>query len=174
MGLAASRSEIADSRSTSGFTLLEVLVSLSIVAIAITVMLQVFSMGLRVIAVSEENATAVVKAEAKMREVLDSDNLAETSWSEATPDGYRMDVSIIDTLKERTKDLQVSVLQVSLTTRWFKGNKEKTLTLRTLKTVSKVAPGTTGTGGTAPKTASPSGTTPSGTSSSATAPRMSQ
>ncbi len=144
--------------SPRGFTLLEVLVSLSIVAIAVTVVLQLFSSGLRSIAASEDNAAAVIKAEVKMREVLDNDELAETSWSEATPDGYRMDISIIDTLKERTSNLQVRLMQVALTTRWFKGNKEKILTLRTMKLVNKVAPGATGTAGAfAPKT--PGGTT---------------
>jgi type II secretion system protein I len=143
-----------------GFTLLEVLVSLSIVAIAVTVVLQLFSADLRAIAASEDYASAVVKAETKMREVLDNDDLAETSWSEATPDGYRMDVSVTDVLKEKTNNLQVRLLEVGLTTRWFKGTKEKTLTLRTMKIVNKLAPAV---GGTKPATgaASPSTTAPS-------------
>ncbi len=162
------------SRSISGFTLLEVLVSLSIVAIAITVMLQLFSLGLRSIAAAEENSAAVVKAEAKMRELLDSDELPETAWTEATPDGYRMDISVTDALKERTKNLQVRVVQVALTTRWYKGTKEKTLTLRTLKTVSRVAQsGAADASATGPKTAggtaSPGASTPGSTS-----PRMSR
>ena len=164
MRTTASRSAIRDPRSSSGFTLLEVLVSLSIVAVAVTVMLQLFSSGLRAIAVSEDNAAAVLKAEAKMREVLDYDELAETSWSEATPDGYRMDISIIDTLKERTDNLQVKLMQVALTTRWLKGNKEKTLTLRTMKLVNRIAPATGVAGAAAPKTTS--GTTTSGATSS--------
>jgi type II secretion system protein I len=153
----------SDSRNpklNSGFTLLEVLVSLSIVAIAVTVVLQLFSSGLRAIAASDDNAAAVVRAESKMREVLDKDELAETSWSEATPDGYRMDVSIIDTLKEKTEGLQVKLLQVVLTTRWFKGSKEKTLTLRTMKLIAKLAPVTGVPGTAAPKTATPGAAAP--------------
>jgi len=149
-------------RGCKGFTLLEVLVSLSIVAIAVTVVLQLFSADLRAIAASEDYASAVVKAETKMREVLDNDDLAETSWSEATPDGYRMDVSVADVLKEKTNNLQVRLLEIGLTTRWFKGTKEKTLTLRTMKIVNKLAPAF---GGTKPATgaASPSTTAPSAT-----------
>ncbi len=148
--------------SPRGFTLLEVLVSLSIVAIAVTVMLQIFSTGLRTVAAAEENSTAVLKAEAKMRELIDNDNLVETSWSEATPDGYRMDVAIIETLKERTINLQVRVMQIALTTRWFKGNKEKTLALKTLKTMAKVAPAAGTPGATTQKPGSTGASTSSG------------
>ncbi len=157
-------------RSTAAFTLLEILVSLSIVAIAVTVMLQLFSTGLRTIAASEDNALAAIKADARMREVLDSDELAETSWSESSPDGYRMDISILETLKERTNNLQVRVMQVALTTHWYKGNKEKTLTLKTLKTISKLAPGMTTTGGSTQKP--PPGSTSSPSMSGTTSPRM--
>ena len=143
--------------------MLEVLVSLSIVAIAVTVVLQLFSADLRAIAASEDYASAVVKAETKMREVLDNDDLAETSWSEATPDGYRMDVSVADVLKEKTNNLQVRLLEVGLTTRWFKGTKEKTLTLRTMKIVNKLAPATAGAG-------VAGAVTPSTAASGATAP----
>jgi len=146
-------------RGRTGFTLLEVLVSLSIVAIAVTVVLQLFSADLRAIAASDDYASAVVKAEAKMREVLDKDDLTETSWSEATPDGYRMDVSISDVLKEKTNNLQVRLLEIGLTTRWFKGTKEKMLALRTMKVINKLAPATAGTqavaGAVTPSTAAP-------------------
>jgi prepilin-type N-terminal cleavage/methylation domain-containing protein len=141
-----------------GFTLLEVLVSLSIVAIAVTVVLQLFSAGLRAIAASDDYASAVLKAEAKMREVLDKDNLAETSWSEATPDGYRMDVFISDVLKEKTNNLQVRLLEIGLTTRWFKGTKEKMLALRSMKVINKLAPVAGGAGvagAVTPSTAAP-------------------
>jgi type II secretion system protein I len=160
------KSGIRNPEFNAGFTLLEVLVSLSIVAIAVTVVLQLFSADLRAIAASEDYAAAVVKAETKMREVLDSEDLAETSWSEATPDGYRMDLSVTDVLKEKTNNLQVRLLQVNLTTHWFKGTKEKMLALRTMKLVNKLAPAASAPGGAVPKTgttgtASPAATAPS-------------
>jgi prepilin-type N-terminal cleavage/methylation domain-containing protein len=125
-------------RFPSGFTLLEILVSLSIVAIAITVVLQLFSADLRALSVSEDYLSAVTKAEAKMREVLDNEDLKETSWSEATPDGYRTEVTVAEVLKERTDLLQVKLLEVGLTVYWIKGTKEKKLTLRTMKVVNKI------------------------------------
>jgi prepilin-type N-terminal cleavage/methylation domain-containing protein len=158
-------------RSRLGFTLLEVLVSLSIVAIAVTVVLQLFSADLRAIAASDDYASAVLKAEVKMREVLDNEDLTETSWSEATPDGYRMDVSVSEVLKEKTNNLQVRLLEVSLTTRWFKGTKEKMLALRTIKIVSKLAPVAGGTKA-ATSTAAPSAAAPAAAASGTAGSRM--
>jgi general secretion pathway protein I len=120
-----------------GFTLLEVLVALSILGIALTIILQLFSANLRSLSASEDYVSAVTKAEAKMREVLDDKDLSEKSWSEITDDGYRMDVSINETLKDRTDNLQVRALEVALTVYWTRNTKNKSLTLRTMKVVNK-------------------------------------
>ena len=120
-----------------GFTLLEVLVAISILGIALTIILQLFSANLRALSASEDYVSAVAKAEAKMREVLDNKDLSEKSWSEITDDGYRMDVSINETLKDRTDNLQVRVLEVALTVYWTRNTKNKSLTLRTMKVVNK-------------------------------------
>lgn len=124
-------------RQNSGFTLLEVLVALSILGIAITILLQLFSSNLRALSASEDYISAVTIAEAKMREILDDKDLSEKSWNETTDDGYNMDVSINETLEDRTDNLQVRVLEVDLTVHWTKNTKNKSLTLRTLKVVNK-------------------------------------
>ncbi len=120
-----------------GFTLLEVLVAVAILGIAITVVLQLFSMGSKAISASGNYVSAVTKAEAKMREVLDDDTLSEKSSSEITQDGYRTDVSVTQTLKERTDNLQLVLMNISVTVYWSQGIKEKSLTLNTMKTVYK-------------------------------------
>ena len=130
------KSQISNSRS-AGFTLLEVLVAVSILGIAITVILQLFSADLRAISVSGNYVAAAAKAEAKMREVLDDDALTERSLSETTNDGYRIDVSVGRALQQRTENLPVMLLEISLTVHWTKDAKERTLNLRTLKMVSK-------------------------------------
>ena len=116
-----------------GFTLLEVLVSLSIVAIAVTVVLQLFSADLRAIAASEDYVSAVLRADARMREVLDDERLAEKSWSETTRDGYRMDVNVSEVMQDRTDTLQVRLVKVDLTIRWIKG----TSCLRSMRLTSR-------------------------------------
>lgn len=120
-----------------GFTLLEVLVAIAILGIAVTVVLQLFSANLRAISVSGDYVSAATKAEAKMREILSDDKLSEKSSSETTDDGYRIDVSITDALKERTDNLQVRLLEIDLTVHWTRGTKEKSLTLKTMKVVNK-------------------------------------
>lgn len=123
--------------SNRGFTLLEVLVAIAILGIAITVVLQLFSANLRAISVSEDYVSAATKAEAKMREILSDDKLSEKSSSETTDDGYRIDISITDALKERTDNLQVRILEIGLTLHWTRGTKERSLTLKTMKLVNK-------------------------------------
>ncbi len=123
--------------SHKGFTLLEVLVAIALLGIAIAVVLQLFSANLRAIATSGDYISAATKAEAKMREILDNDELSEKSWSETTDDGYRIDVSINDVLKARTENLQVRLLELDLIIHWTKGTKDRSLTLRTLKMVEK-------------------------------------
>jgi prepilin-type N-terminal cleavage/methylation domain-containing protein len=120
-----------------GFTLLEILVALAILGIAITIILQLFSANLRALSASGDYVSAVTKAEAKMREILDDANLSEKSWSEVTDDGYRFDASVTETLKDRTENLQVRMLEVALTVQWTKGSKKKSLTLKTMKVVNK-------------------------------------
>ncbi len=129
------KSAICNSR--EGFTLLEVLVALAILSIAVIVVIQLFSANLRAIAISGDYVSASIKAEAKMREILDDDKLSEKSWSETTDDGYRLDVSINEVLKARTENLQVRLLELDLIIHWIKGTKARSLTLRTLKMVEK-------------------------------------
>jgi len=124
---------------SAGFTLLEVIVAIAILGIAISVVLQLFSANLRAISISGDYVAAATRAEIKMREILSDDKLSEKSFSEATQDGYRIDVSIIDVLKERTENLRVKLLEVDLTIHWIQGTKQKSMSLRTFKVVEKIA-----------------------------------
>jgi prepilin-type N-terminal cleavage/methylation domain-containing protein len=135
--LKTKRSAGMDFRGGGGFTLLEVLVSLAVLGIALTVVLQIFSANLRNIASAEDHVYASAKAAARMRELLDSDTLSETTWTETTRDGYSMDVSVSELLKDRTSNLPMKLLQVDLTIHWLKGKRDKSLTLRTIKTIDR-------------------------------------
>lgn len=120
-----------------GFTLLEVLVALAILATAVTIIFQLFSAGLRNIAVSEDYVYGVVKAETKMREILSEEELTEDGWTESEEDGYTYSVTIKKTLDLKTDSLPVQVMQIDLAVTWKKGLKERTIRLKTLKMVSK-------------------------------------
>ena len=121
----------------AGFTLLEVLVAMALLSIALVSIIQLFSINLRGIATSEDLAKAVMRAEATMRDVLDDEDIAEKSSSETTPDGYRVDVAITKAEETRTENLPLELLQISLTVHWKDGVKERTLTLKTMKAVTR-------------------------------------
>lgn len=120
-----------------GFTLLEVLVALALLSIALVAILQLFSANLRGIAISEDLAKAVMKAESAMREVLEDEDIAEKASSETTPDGYRIDVAITKAEEGRTENLSLQLLQIHLTVHWKDGVKERALTLKTMKAIPK-------------------------------------
>lgn len=121
----------------SGFTLLEVLVALALLAISITVLIQLFSANLRTIHASEDYVTAIIKADAKLREILSDDRLSEKSWSEVTEDGYSFYANVYKTLKDRTEDLNIDLLEIDLTVRWAVGKRERSVELKTMKIVPR-------------------------------------
>ena len=122
---------------TKGFTLLEVLVSLAIMAIAVTLLVQLFSANLRAVARSGDMTSAAVRGDSRIREILAESSPAEKVWSETTEDGYSMDVAISEVMKERTDNLPVKLMEVVLTIHWREGMKEKSLRLKTMKMVDK-------------------------------------
>lgn len=120
-----------------GFTLFEVLVALALLAIAITVVIQLFSANLKAIYASEDYVSATIKADAKLREIVSDDRISERSWSETTNDGYTIYVSVYKTLKDRTEDLNIELLEIDLTLRWMVGSHEKSINLKTMKMVPR-------------------------------------
>ena len=125
---------------SKGFTLLEVLVALVVMAMAVTVVLQLFSANLRTIYRSGDWTAATIRADARLREILAGTAFIETAWSETTEDGYRLDVSVLEVLKERTDNLPVKMMEISLTIHWWDGRKEKNLRVKTMKMIDRIAP----------------------------------
>jgi general secretion pathway protein I len=121
----------------AGFTLLEVLVALALLSIALVVILQLFSANMRGIAASDDYVRAVMTAESKMRELTGDEEISEKAWSETTDDGYRLDTTITPAESDRTEDLPVSLLEISMTVHWTDGTKERAFTLKTVKLVPK-------------------------------------
>jgi general secretion pathway protein I len=124
-------------RSKSGFTLLEVLVAFSLLSTATILIFQLFSANMRNISLSEDYISAVVTADARMRDILEDDALTVNYWSEKTDSGYRIDVIVSDTLQQRTRELPVRLLEIALTIHWIKNMKEKSFTMRTMKMVER-------------------------------------
>ena len=124
-------------RGSRGFTLLEILVAFVILAVTVTVILQLFSANLKTLWMSDDYVTATTMADVKMREIFENGALAESSSSETTPEGYRMDVAITEALDRRTKSLTWKVFEVALIVSWKKEGKDRSISVRTLRTVKR-------------------------------------
>jgi len=124
----------------SGFTLLEVLVALVIMSIAVTLIMQLFSANMRSVSNSGDMVSATVRGDARIREILAEPSLTEKAWGEITEDGYRIDVSVSEVLKERTENLPVKMMEVVVTIRWNEERKVKSFQLKTVKMVDKMKP----------------------------------
>jgi general secretion pathway protein I len=120
-----------------GFTLLEVLVALAVLGIAVTVVFQLFSANLQALSASENYVEVSLRAAARMRELLDDRELTERSWSEISPEGYRLEIAVKEGLAERTELLPIRLLEGGLTIRWNRGNRERSLNFQALKLVER-------------------------------------
>lgn len=120
-----------------GFTLLEILVAVAIIGISLTVTIQLFSSNLRAISISKDYVHAVLKAEERMRELLEEENLSEGHYSEQTEDGYKIDIYISKFSRDKSENLQVDLTQIDLSVSWTAGMKEKRFDLTTYKVIEK-------------------------------------
>lgn len=127
-----------------GFTLIEVLVALTIIAFSVVYLVQLSSSNLRMISTSGDYTDALVRAEAKMREIVSRDSLEEKTWREETDQGHQVDVSVSEELKERSENLPIKLLKIEMNFSWQDALKKKTLTLKTLKMVNKIGNRATG------------------------------
>lgn len=122
-----------NTRTPAGFTLLEILVAMTLMAISITVLVQLFSMNLRNIARSQDYIPAIIAAEAKMSEVLAADTLEEKKISLKTDEGYVVNIEISEVFGKRTKNVPLRLMEVQLTLNWTVDQKEKVFRLHTYK-----------------------------------------
>lgn len=130
--------DIVTSAKNRGFTLLEILVALVLLATAVSVILQLFSANLRTLAVSEEYVNAAAIADTKMKEILEKEDLEPGIQSETIEETYRADITITEQLQERTEQVPFRLLEVTLTLRWVVGGRERSFSLQTLKAVAKL------------------------------------
>ena len=127
----------ADARRPEGFTLLEVLVALAILAIAVVVVMQVFSANLRNLSASEQQVIAATRAAAYMREILEDEKFPDVEPTGAEADGYRFSVALAKILEERYRPIPYDLYQVTLTVAWNEANRGKTIQVQGYKMVDR-------------------------------------
>ena len=126
------------SKAASGFALIEILVAISILAISLVVIFQLFSGGLKSRQLSERYARGIFYAREKMAETLILPELPEGESEGELEDAYRWqsDVSRI-VPEDDEKELPVDLMKIHVRVTWREGEKEKSFTIETLKVVKR-------------------------------------
>lgn len=124
---------------TTGFTLIEVVVALAILGIGLTVIIELFSGGLRLARTSEEYTKAMNFARMKMEEITSQQKIEEgTDEGKCDDDTFHWQVKTkkMDILPiEKDSDFKppVELFQVRVDILWKSGSKERSASIESYK-----------------------------------------
>lgn len=124
-----------------GFTLIEVVVALAILGVALTVIIELFSGGLRLARASMEYTNAVNYARTKLEEIAVRPSLDEgTQEGESNDKTFRWQVGVkkIDLLSiDKSMDYKppVGLYQVKIDVFWKSGSKERSTSIESLRAI---------------------------------------
>ena len=127
-------------RRDAGFTLLEVIVALAILGIGVTVIMELFSGGLRLGRASQEYTRAMNFASLKMEEIAVRNTVEEGEDEGEFDDTFRWKVGVekVDILpgdKGTEFKPPADLYHVRVSVLWKSGTKERSASLETYKTV---------------------------------------
>lgn len=124
-----------------GFSLLEILVAFSILALSLGVLLNIFSGGVRRAAISEEYQQAITIAESKLATAGTEEELQEGEIDGVIGDKYhwylraKLFYDEDEGLEEEA--LSVEPYQITVTVEWEAGKQERQIELTTLRLADK-------------------------------------
>jgi general secretion pathway protein I len=123
---------------TRGFTLIETVIALAILGIGLTVIIELFSGGLRLARTSEEYTKAMNFARTKLEEIISQQNIEEGTDEGEFDDTFRWQVNTkkMDLLPvEKDSDFKppVELFQVKVDILWKSGSKDKSATIQSYK-----------------------------------------
>lgn len=136
-----------------GFTLLEIMVSMAIMAIALVTVIQLFSGALRSAKVSYDYSLAVMGAKEKMDEALtvitlaefdelektgefENDMMKDYQWEIKGPDPYEIPEGLATDVEEESgvfDDLPFKLYLIGVRVSWASGMHEKEVSFKTIK-----------------------------------------
>jgi len=126
--------------STAGFTLIEVVVAMAILGVALTVIIELFSGGLRLARTSAEYTKAINYARIKMEEIA-----VKQTIEEGTQEGefdhtfhWQVETKKVDVLPiEKGVDFKppTELFQVKVNVLWKSGSRERSTRLETYRTI---------------------------------------
>ncbi len=123
-----------------GFTLLEVMIALTILGLGVVTLLQIFSMGLRLGARSAEHTTAVTSGARVMDELLARKKLVEGSQSGTLGTDGRWNAQV-QAVRDSQTELALSspwaLKELSLEVTVVEAGRERRVDLKTLRLIQK-------------------------------------
>lgn len=125
--------------SSRGFTLIEILVAISILSISLVVIFQLFSGGLKSSRLSDQYTRGIFHAKEKMEEILLSTEFAEEVSEGEFEDSFRWKSKIvpIEQAEEEASKLPFNTYNIKVDIFWDEGYKEKRFSISTMKVVEK-------------------------------------
>ena len=125
--------------SNKGFTLIEILVAISILSISLVVIFQLFSGGLKASRLSDEYTKGIFHAKEKMEEILLSTDFAEEETEGEFGDSFRWKSAIvrIGQAEDEGAKLPFNTFNIQVDVIWYEGNREKHFAISTMKVVEK-------------------------------------
>ncbi len=123
---------------SAGFTLIETLVAMMLLAISLVIILQLFSGGLKSEKIADDYTRAIFHARAKIEEILLMKDSNESSREGEFEDGYkwRVDITQVEMEESETEEemlpLPLNLVNVEVTVSWPSGEKDRNFSLTTL------------------------------------------
>ncbi len=130
------------SRNIAGFTLIEVLVSMMVMAISLTVIMSLFSGGLRSKKRAYDYNTAVELANNKIQDILAEENLEPGIQEGEFENGYSWKIEVVlDDTAISDSDIKIEqalrLYIINLKIVWEQGEKEKEYSISTMQVGEK-------------------------------------
>ena len=126
-------------RNNHGFTLIETLVAVMILAISVVVVLQLFSGGLKASRLSGDYTRAIFHAREKMDELLLLGSLTEGVLEGEFDDGYKWRATIATVEPEEEKTgFSVDTFKIDVDISWSYGSRDKHFAVSTIKIAKKI------------------------------------
>jgi general secretion pathway protein I len=124
-----------------GFTLIETLVAMMVLAISFVVIMQLFSGGLTSSRVAGDYLYGMFHAQEKMDEFLLSENPEPGAYEGNFEDGYAWTavVTVLESDDPETQKIPLVPVEVSVLVRWPHGAGEKTFSLRSMMLAERSA-----------------------------------
>ena len=131
---------------SGGFTLLEVLVAFTVLAISLAVLFEIFSTGMRASRSAEEYTRATLLAESKLATIGIEGALEEGETTGEYGDSYNWRVAVrpyrLDGEEPEGVAPPIEAYEVVVTVSWGQGSRERSVSLTTLRLKSAAGPGT--------------------------------